>query len=142
MCAPDVYRQFIRQAQLFPAADVVLGLTNVIEDEKPLRVAMRGSEGTGLMPPTIEESPEAFEILAMTNIGFESEYITSGFYYVRPTILKEKDFALKQGFTALRQYLGHLLKFGYRTYGVPLPPVIDVDRPQDIRSAEQLLTRS
>jgi NDP-sugar pyrophosphorylase family protein len=139
VCSPQAYAQFVREAQLFPQADVVLGLTNVIDDEKPLRVAMRGSEGTGLMPKTIRENPEAFEIVAMTNNGFESEYVTSGFYYVRPTILKEKQRALDLGFTALRHYLGHLLKFGYRTYGVPLPPVVDVDRPQDIRAAEKLL---
>ncbi len=141
VCVPDAYRQFAQKAALFPQADVVLGLTDVIDDEKPLRVAMRGNENTGLMPERVEQNPEAFEILAMTNVGFDSEYITSGFYSVRPSILKEKEAAYAQGFTALRHYLGHLLKFGYRTYGVPLPPVIDVDRPQDIQAAEQLISK-
>jgi NDP-sugar pyrophosphorylase family protein len=139
VCSPQAYTQFVQDAQLFPDADVVLGLTDVIDDEKPLRVAMRGNEGTGLMPRRVADDPGAFEILAMTNIGFDSEYVTSGFYYVKPSILKEKAAALGQGFSALRQYLGHLLKYGYRTYGVPLPPVIDVDRPQDIQAAEHLI---
>lgn len=141
VCAPEAYQQFAQKTLLFPDADVVLGLTDVIDDEKPLRVAMRGNENTGLLPERIEQNPEAFEILAMTNVGFDSEYVTSGFYAVRPSILKEKQTALDQRFTALRQYLGHLLKFGYRTYGVPLPPVVDVDRPQDIRAAEQLISQ-
>jgi NDP-sugar pyrophosphorylase family protein len=141
VCDPKAYSQFVQDAQQFPDADVVLGLTNVIDDEKPLRVAMRGNDNTGLMPDRIADNPAAFEIVAMTNIGFDSEYVTSGFYYVKPSILKEKDAALGQGFTALRQYLGHLLKFGYRFYGVPLPPVIDVDRPQDVKAAEQLISR-
>jgi NDP-sugar pyrophosphorylase family protein len=139
VCTPEAYAQFVRQAQLFPEADVVLGLTDVIEDEKPLRIAMTGNENTGLLPERIQDNPEAYEIVAMTNNGFDSTYVTSGFYYVRPSILKEKSSALANNFSALRQFLGHLLKFGYRTYGVPLPPVVDVDRPQDIKTAEQLL---
>jgi NDP-sugar pyrophosphorylase family protein len=141
VCPPQTYVQFEQESKLFLNADIVLGLTNVIDDEKPLRVAMRGQEDTGLMPDRVQDNPEAFEILAMTNNGFDSEYVTSGFYHVRPRILKEKPFVLDQKFTALRQYLGHLLKQGYSTYGVPLPPVIDVDRPQDIQAAVQLLHR-
>ena len=69
VCSPKVYAQFYRSARRFPGADVVLGLTDVIDDENPLRVAMRGHEDTGLMPRQIEENPEAFEIVAMTNNG-------------------------------------------------------------------------
>lgn len=139
ICPPSAYRDFIRDAALFPEADVCLGLTTHIDDEKPLRVAMRGEEGTGLMPARARDNPDAFEIIAMTNTGFDSEYVTAGFYSARAGILKEKEKALANQFTALRQYLGYLLKYGYRFYGVPLPPVIDVDRPQDIQAAEALL---
>lgn len=141
VCTSKAYVQFVKDAQLFKDADIVLGLTNVIDDEKPLRVAMRGNENTGLMPEKVMDNPDAFEIVAMTNIGFDSEFVTSGFYYVRPSILKEKEAALAGKYTALRQYLGHLLKFGYRIYGVPLPPIVDVDRPQDIKAAEELISR-
>jgi hypothetical protein len=102
VCDPKAYAQFISDAHHFPDAEVVLGLTRLIDDEKPLRVAMRGNENTGIMPQRISENPEAFEILAMTNNGFDSEYVTSGFYYVRPSILKEKDTALHENFSALR----------------------------------------
>src|SRR5580765_2612984 len=44
--SPQAYSQFAQEAAFFPQADVLLGLTNVIDDEKPLRVAMRGEEGT------------------------------------------------------------------------------------------------
>jgi hypothetical protein len=138
VAAPATYKQFADACALFPDGDVVLGLTDVIEDEKPLRVAMRGAEETGLMPDRLVEDPAAFEIIAMTNTGFDSDYVTSGFYGVRPEVLKHKDAALGQGFTALRQFLGYLLKYGHRFYGVPLPPVIDVDRPEDVQLAEKL----
>jgi NDP-sugar pyrophosphorylase family protein len=139
VAAPETYRQFAQSLALFPQADVVLGLTDVIEDEKPLRVAMKGTEGTGLMPARVEENPDAFEIVAITTTGFDSDYITSGFYGVKATVLIGKDKALERNFIALRQYLGYLLKYGSRFYGVPLPPVIDVDRPEDIQSAERML---
>ena len=141
VCSPATRTASFRDSALFKEADVVLGLTDVIDDEKPLRVAMRGNENTGLMPEHLQDNPDAFEILAMTNNGFDSEYVTSGFYSVRSTILKEKEKALERNFTALRQYLGYLLKYGSRFYGVPLPPVIDVDRPQDIQAAEAFLNR-
>jgi NDP-sugar pyrophosphorylase family protein len=139
VCPPALYRRFAEASALFPDADVSLGLTSLIDDEKPLRVAMRGNENTGLIPGSVAENPAAFEIVALTGTGFASDYVTSGFYCVRPRILAEKDRALAAGYTALRQYLGHLLKFGYRFYGVPLPPVVDVDRPQDVAAAERLL---
>ena len=46
ICPPEAYRNFIEDSDLFPGADVSLGLTRFIDDEKPLRVAMRGAEGT------------------------------------------------------------------------------------------------
>jgi NDP-sugar pyrophosphorylase family protein len=141
VCSAEVYRRFAQAPSLFPQADVVLGLTNHIDDEKPLRVAMAGEESTGLLPGRVEENPEAFEIVALTNTGFDSEFVTSGFYWVKPGILREKETALSKNFTALRQFLGHLLKYGHRFYGLPLPPVIDVDRPADIQAAERLLKR-
>jgi NDP-sugar pyrophosphorylase family protein len=141
VAAPETYRQFARSFALFPNADVLLGLTNVIEDEKPFRVAMKGAAGTGLMPATPSENPDAFEIVALTTAGFDSDYVTSGFYGATAGLLASKEKILSQNFTALRQLLGHFLKYGSRFYGVPLPPVIDVDRPEDIKSAEEMLKR-
>lgn len=139
VCPPTAYKEFAAACALFKGADVCLGLTSHIDDEKPLRVAMNGREGTGLMPATVAEDPDAFEIMAMTNNGFQSEYVTAGFYRASARVLKEKDKALENNYSALRQLLGHLLKYGYRTFGVPLPPIIDVDRPQDVQAAEAFL---
>ncbi len=139
VCPPSAYKQFVDTCKLFKEADVCLGLTSHVDDEKPLRVAMHGNEGTGLMPERVADNPDAYEIIALTNTGFDSEHVTAGFYRVNARVLREKDKALQNGFSALRQYLGHLLKYGYRFYGVPLPPVIDVDRPQDIQAAEAFI---
>jgi NDP-sugar pyrophosphorylase family protein len=135
VCSPETYAEFVRKARLFSDADVVLGLTDVIEDEKPLRVTLRGEPGP--LPSRIEDDPRAFEITALATGGTGPGYITAGFYFVKPTILKEKDAVLSQNYSALRQLLGHVLHQGYRFYGAPLPPVHDVDRPEDILSAER-----
>src|SRR5262249_19037240 len=119
VCPPSAFKEFAETCRLFPHADVCLGLTNHVDDENPLRVAMSGASGTGIMPERIEVTPDAYEIVAMTNNVFDSEYVTAGFYGVSPRILKEKDKALAGGFSALRQYLGYLLKYGYRFYGIP-----------------------
>jgi NDP-sugar pyrophosphorylase family protein len=142
ICPPSAYRNFIADSDLFHDADVSLGLTTFIDDEKPLRVAMRGAANTGLMPARVADDPEAYEIVAMTTNGFDSEYITAGLYRAGPRILKEKERVLSGEFTALRQYLGYLLKYGYRFYGVPLPAVVDVDRPEDILAAERFLEKT
>ena len=75
----------------------------VVRDTGNADVGM-AAVGTGLMPASIAEDPDAFEIIAMTNTGFDSEYVTAGFYRVRPSILAHKQDALDKKFTALRQY--------------------------------------
>ncbi len=133
----SIYKDFVESCQHFPDADLCLGLTPHTDDEKPLRVAMRGKEGTGLLPERVAQDPPAFEITAMSSNGFESEFVTAGLYWAHPRILQEKEKVLSGGLSALRQYFGYLLKYGYRFYGVPLPPVLDVDRPQDIAKAAE-----
>jgi len=137
----SLYRDFSQACQLFDKPDVCLGLTKLIDDEKPLRVAMRGEEGTGLMPASVQENPSAWEIVALTDTGFDSEYITAGLYGVSPRILEAKQAALQSGYSALRKLLGHLLKYGSRFYGIPLADIVDVDRPQDVHAAEALIQR-
>jgi NDP-sugar pyrophosphorylase family protein len=122
VCPPAAYRQFLEDSSRFPDADVCLGLTTFVDDEKPLRVALRGSQIVDLGDPVTK-----------------SDYVTAGFYYVHPKILKEKEAALALKNPALRRFLGHLLSCGYRFCGVPLPTVVDVDRPEDVRAAEKLM---
>ncbi len=139
VCPPRTYQTFLRTCGLFPEADVCLGITKLIDDEKPLRVAMRGTEGTGILPERLSDDPSAYEIVALTNNGFQSDFVTAGFYGVSTRILTQKDAALRGGYNALRQLLGHLLKYGHRFYAIPLADVVDVDRPEDISTAEALI---
>jgi NDP-sugar pyrophosphorylase family protein len=70
-----------------------------------------------------------------------SRYATAGYYWVHPRILREANAILDQGQPALRKFFGHLRQTGYRLYGLPMPCSVDVDRPQDLETAERFLLR-
>ena len=57
ICPPSATPNLSTASDLFADADVCLGLTTFIDDEKPLRVAMRGEEGTGVMPGASKTTP-------------------------------------------------------------------------------------
>ncbi len=104
-------------------ADVTLALTDPGDDEKPLLVRLDGTRVTALG-------------------GEAGPYATAGYYFVRASILREADAARADGVSALRVFLARLLARGYRLDGVPAPGSVDVDRPDDIESAEHVLRRA
>jgi glycosyltransferase A (GT-A) superfamily protein (DUF2064 family) len=56
-----------------------------------------------------------------------------------PRIFREIAVARARQFSALRQFLAHLLDSGYRIYGAAVPKTVDVDRPADIAVAEAFI---
>jgi NDP-sugar pyrophosphorylase family protein len=141
VCAQDTMVSFARRAAALPDADLVLGLTDVIDDEKPLYVDVeRPDAAAGSMPP-VDVVPDAWRVRALGAEAADSRFVTAGLYAASARILFEKDAAVAAGFTALRQFLGHVVSRGYRVYGVPLAPVIDVDWPSDVKAAEGLFGR-
>lgn len=117
---PSTLRSFLIATQCRASADAVLAVNGFVDDEKPLWAAL---------------SPGG-HITALGPAASESGLVTAGFYVFRPTIFAEIDAARAAGFTALRQFLGHLLARGYHLYGKRVAKTIDVDRPEDIAMAE------
>jgi len=120
VCAPVVLREFLQAAGNYMAADGVLALSAFVDDEKPLRARI---------------APDG-RITALAADAEESTLVTAGFYVFEPVIFSEIPAARLAGFTALRQFLGHLLQEGYRLYGERIAKTVDVDRPEDIAAAE------
>ena len=118
--APVVLRQFLQAAGNYMAADGVLALSAFVDDEKPLRARI---------------APDG-RITALGADAEESALVSAGFYVFEPVIFSEIAAARLAGFTALRQFLGHLLGEGYRLYGERIAKTVDVDRPEDIAAAE------
>jgi len=118
--APATLRAFVRAADCLRAADGVLALSAFVDDEKPLwaRTAPDGC------------------ITALGPGAAGSGLVTAGFYVFDPVIFGEIAAARAAGYTALRQFLGHLLERGYRLHGKRVAKSVDVDRPADIAVAE------
>lgn len=117
------YAQFITEARR-KQADVTLALASPGDDEKPLLV---------------RTAPGDPRIVALGQAAAPSDYATAGVYAVRASILAEAEAARRDGIDALRTFLGRLLDRGYHLAGIPIARSIDVDRPGDIRIAEEFL---
>lgn len=114
--APTALHGFLGAAAARHDAHGVLAVNGFVDDEKPLWVAL-GNAG---------------EIRAMGPRAHDSGLVTAGFYVFDPLIFREIPVARARQFSALREFLGHLLASGYRMYGEVVPKTVDVDRPADI----------
>ena len=114
--ASDDFRAFLTTAAGFPAEATVLGLTDLVDDEKPLWAELDPADGR------------------VTRLGGASgSHVTAGLY-VLPA---HRAAGPGAGFDRLRDYLGWLVGQGQKVYGVVLPRVFDIDRAADIAAAEQ-----
>lgn len=118
--APAVLRDFLAAAARQADADAVLAVTDFIDDDKPLHAAVDASG----------------RVTALGAAAAGSPLITAGFYVLHSRVLAEIDAARAHHFTALRQFLAHLLARGYRLDAAPMGKTVDVDRPQDIAAAD------
>lgn len=117
--APAVLQRFCEASTTRPA-DGVLAVTDLVDDEKPLWV----------------RCAEDGRIVDMGLSAARSGVVTAGVYVFDPRIFAEIDAARAAQFTALRQFLGHLVARGYRLDAESIGKSVDVDRPEDIAVAE------
>lgn len=120
VCSPNVIRDFAGAAIDRAEADAVLALSTFIDDEKPLWARIE---------------PDG-RLNALGLEARDSGLVTAGFYVFDPVVFREIDTARQRRFTALRQFLGHLLASDYRMYGTRVGKTVDVDRPEDLAVAE------
>lgn len=116
---PAVLVDFLAAAERHTDAHAVLAVSSFVDDEKPLWVRLAGSGRVSALGPEAQGSG----------------LVTAGFYTFDPLIFSEITAARALQFGALREFLGHLLTRGYRTYGERVPKTVDVDRPEDIHAA-------
>jgi len=117
--APSTLAAFLETASTFDDAQGVLALTSFVEDEKPLWV----------------ELDPAGRVATIGPAAAGSSWVTAGFYRFDAAIFAEIAVARRAGFTALRQFLGHLVASGYPIYGAAVGKCVDVDRAEDLASA-------
>ncbi len=117
--APQVLHTFLDAAAQHADAHGVLALSSFVDDEKPLWAQLAADGRIG----------------ALGDEARASGVVTAGFYVFDAAIFAEMAAARAQRFTALRQFLRHLLARSYRIYGARVPKAVDVDRPEDIAVA-------
>jgi NDP-sugar pyrophosphorylase family protein len=111
----DQFETFVISASRFSDDAVVLGVTDHVDDEKPLWVTLDTSNGR------------------IRHIGGGSgSHVTAGLYWLPA----KRPAAPAQDFARLRDYLGALVAGGQPVYGIVLPCVFDIDRARDVAAAE------
>ncbi len=123
----QTYSRFLAEARRLEQAAVTLALASPGNDENPLLV---------------RTAPGDSRIIAIGRAAAPSDQATAGVYAVRGSILREAEAARREGVDALRTFLERLLDRGYHLAGIPIEQAIDVDRPGDIRIAEEFLRSS
>ena len=119
-CAAEDFARFAAAAAGRPDDATVLAVTPLVSDEKPLWVTL-GAGGR-------------VEALGAAGAGL----VTAGVYHVSDRA-RRVDAAPALG--RLREYLGWLLRSGEPIYGEIIETVVDVDRGEDVASAEALAGR-
>jgi len=118
--APAVLGDFLAAADVRADADVVLAVTDFVDDEKPLRLTL---------------APDG-RVTALGAGAAASPLVTAGFYVFHPRVFDQVDAARAARLESLRAWLGHLRERGFRIDGVRTGKTIDVDRPEDIAAAD------
>ena len=117
--APAETRRFAQAARA-SGARAVLALTTFVDDEKPLWADL-GPDG---------------RVTALGNAARTRGHATSGLYYLTAAVVQAMPPA--QSYGRLREYLQSLVAAG-TVAGVVLSRTLDVDRPEDVRQAEDFV---
>lgn len=115
--APGILSGLLEFANTMPTDHMVLGVTRFIDDEKPLYATMNGSRITGLGET-------------------RTDIVTSGVYLMPQNICRHGD---GRQFPALRKFLAFLIENGVVCHGFDMNKSLDVDRPEDIKEAEEFI---
>lgn len=126
-----IFRQpdFIKYAEAFDLdneADGCFGVTDFIDDEKPLYVDV---DNNGFI--------SAFRDAA----NGSDRYISGGIYGLTLPALKVLEDCIEQGVSRMRNYQRALVAAGMRLRAFPFPKIVDVDHAGDIETAKAFISQ-
>ena len=113
------------QQQLAEGEDGVMGVTDFIDDEKPLYV----------------ETDEAMNITAFldNNIEGTCKFISGGIYGLAPNAFQTLQKCMQRGESRMRNFQRGLIRDGRKLKAFRFSKIMDVDHADDIRKAEAFL---
>jgi NDP-sugar pyrophosphorylase family protein len=114
---PEDFAAFVGAAERADPDAVVLGVTPFVADEKPL-LAQLAADGR------------------ITELGgSRGNFVTAGLYVIPPRLRSLPT----PSFSRLRDFLRSLVESGEAVIGIPIRKVVDVDRAEDVRLAEEMV---
>jgi choline kinase len=120
---PAEFAGFVQSYADRPEVEVLQSYTDYVDDEKPLRIAVDDADHVTAIGDDAEGSP----------------FVTVGLYGIGPRAYALLEPAVRSGVKKLRNYLNLVLQSGVAMAGYRLSKAIDVDRPCDVRAAEDFL---
>lgn len=104
-------------------ADGLMGVTDYIDDEKPLYVATDGDEN----------------VTAFLDEDAHPHYISGGIYGLTPKAIATLQGCMARGESRMRNFQRALIADGQRLKAYPFSKVLDIDHASDIAKAEAFL---
>ena len=105
-------------------ADALMGVTDYIDDERPLYVS----------------TSDDMLITDFTDTSEQPHYISAGIYGLTPRCFETLGRCIDQGEQRLRNFQRALVADGLHLQAWPFSKVLDIDHVTDIRKAEQFLS--
>ena len=120
----DVFSAYINYCESNNHFDAVMGITNFIDDEKPLYTKLDGER-----------------VVDFLDVCQDCDYVTGGLYYFSRDINIPLEVAVESGVHRLRNFLRLLIKNDYNIGSFAFSKIIDVDHISDIAKAEEFLKK-
>ena len=120
------------------SADGMMGVTDYVDDEKPLYVASppalpnREGAGTRMEFPLIENFLDA-------DPDGTCPYISGGIYGLTPKAIDTLNRCMAEGKSRMRNFQRGLIEDGLRLLAFPFSKVLDIDHAKDVEKAEEFL---
>ena len=118
------------------SADGMMGVTDYVDDEKPLYVASppalsrREGAGTrmGIITGFLDADPDGV-----------CPYISGGIYGLTPKAIDTLNRCMAEGKSRMRNFQRGLIEDGLRLLAFPFSKVLDIDHAKDLEKAEEFL---
>lgn len=107
------------------SADGMMGVTDYIDDEKPLYIKLRSRD---FISAFLDSDPEGI-----------CPYISGGIYGLTPKAIETLNRCMSEGQSRMRNFQRGLIADGLRLKAFPFSKVLDIDHATDIDKAEAFL---
>lgn len=116
------FNSFIEFAEKQTDKDAIMAITSFVDDEKPLFIKTNKDK-----------------IIAFADEKGDTQYVSGGIYYFKPTIWKVLDQSIASGNQRMRNFQRDLLKAELNIGFYEFSKIIDVDHADDIKTAESFI---